>query len=140
MTDKHSPNVVRHLEMIQDVILRMASNSFAIKRWSISTTAALVGAATVTGQPPIAFGACAPAMLYWILDAYYLSQERWFRALYDQVRLEPDAVEPFSMETSWTPASGESFIVAFVSKTEWLSHAPLVVVAAAVGIVLVLGE
>lgn len=140
MPDKHSPNVVRHLEMIQDVIRRMASNSFAIRRWSISTIAALVGAAVATDEPVLAFGATLPGILYWGLDTYYLNRERWFRALYDKVRTSPDKVKPFSMKTRWPPKEQASYQATFLSGTELLSHLPLLIVTIVAGVVLVLCE
>ncbi len=139
MTEPLSPNVVRHLEMIQDVISRMADNSFTVRRWSIGATGALIGAAVVTDGPVIAFVGAVMAVAFWGLDAYYLRQERWFRALYDKVRAEPDAVEAFAMATKWPPTRGASLPANFLSLTEWLSHLPLVLAAVAVGLVLALG-
>lgn len=138
MTEPHSPNVVRHLEMVQDVARRMADNSFAIRRWSIGAAGALVGTAVVTDEPAIAFVGSAVAAVYWVLDAYYLRQERWFRALYDKVRAEPDAVEQFAMETRWPPAHGASFRAALLSRTEWMAHLPIVLATVAAGLVLAL--
>ncbi len=138
MTEPHSPNVVRHLEMIQDVVRRIADSSFAIRRWSIGAAGALVGTAVVTDEPTIAFVGSAMATAFWVLDAYYLRQERWFRALYDKVRAEPDAVEPFAMETRWPPARGASLRATFFSPTQWVSHFPLVVATVAAGLVLAL--
>ena len=138
MSEAHSANVVRHLEMIQDVIRRLADNSFTVRRWSIGAAGALIGAAVVSDEPVIAFVGAAMATVFWVLDAYYLRQERWFRALYDKVRAEPDAVEPFAMATRWPPERGSSFRSTFFSLTEWLSHLPLVLAAVAVGLVLTL--
>lgn len=138
MTESHSPNVVRHLEMIQDVVRRMTDNSFAIRRWSIGAAGALIGAAFVTDESAIAFVGSAMATAFWVLDAYYLRQERWFRALYDKVRAEPSAVEPFSMETRWSPARGASLRSTFLSPTECVSHLPLVIATVAAGLVLTL--
>lgn len=139
MTEPLSPNVVRHLEMIQEVIRRMADNSFSTRRWSIGTVGALIGAAVVTDEPVIAFVGAVMAMVFWVLDAYYLRQERWFRSLYDKVRTEPDAVEAFAMVTRWPPPRGASLPANFFSLTEWLSHLPLVLAAVAMGLVLALG-
>ena len=138
MTEPHSPTVVRHLEMIQDVVRRMADNSFAIRRWSIGAAGALIGAAFVTDEAAIAFVGAAMATAFWALDAYYLRQERWFRALYDKLRAESDAVEPFSMETRWPSACGASFRATFLSPTEWLSHLPFALAAVTAGLVLAL--
>ena len=136
MTEQHSPNIVRHLEMIQTVIHRMADNSFAIRRWSIGTAGALIGVAVATDEPVIAFVGAAMATAYWALDAYYLRQERWFRALYNKVRSEPGAVELFTMATRWPPAHGASFWATFLSRTEWLAHLPLALAAVAAGLAL----
>lgn len=41
-----------------------------------------------------------PALMFWALDGYFLSQERRFRALYDQVRKLEESDIDFSMDTS----------------------------------------
>ena len=104
----------------------------------IGAAAALVGAAVATDEPAIAFIGAPMATVFWVLDASYLRQERWFRALYDKVRAEPDVVEPFAMATRWPPQRGASFRATFFSLTEWLSHFPLVLTAVAAGLVLAL--
>ena len=84
----------------------------------------------------IAFVAAVLAVLYWLLDAYYLLRERRFRALYDKVRTTPDDVEPFSMATPCSPEKGRSLWATLWSPTELLSHIPLVAMAVAVAIVM----
>lgn len=39
-----------------------------------------------------------PILAFWILDGYFLRQERLFRRLYDEVRRPPTKVD-FSMDT-----------------------------------------
>ena len=39
-----------------------------------------------------------PTVLFWILDGYFLYQERLFRGLYDAVRLKDEAHIDFSMK------------------------------------------
>jgi len=87
----------KHLELLQAVISRMASNSFALKGWSVTVTAALLGLAAKDANPGFAIIAFYPALAFWGLDAYYLRQERRFRALYDAVRSK-GSVEPFAMD------------------------------------------
>ena len=79
-----------------------------------------------------------PTDAFWVPYAYYLRQERWFRALYDKVRAEPNAVEPFSMKTCWPPARGASLWATFFSPTQWVSHSPLVMATVVAGLVLAL--
>ena len=38
--------------------------------------------------------------MFWVLDAYYLRQERLFRKLYDHVRVQPEPAIDYSMNTS----------------------------------------
>ena len=59
-----------------------------------------------------------PAIVFWILDGYFLSQERCFRALYDHVRgLEENQID-FSMNTApFRDQPGNSWGSAMISKT-----------------------
>ena len=90
-------NKVAHLEMIQRVITRMASNSFLIKRWSVTLVAALFALTAVNMNVLFTCLAFFPIFMFWALDAYFLRQEKLFRKLYDHVRLS-DRVD-FSMDT-----------------------------------------
>ena len=80
-------NKVAHLEMIQRVITRMASNSFLIKRWSVTLVAALFALTAVNMNVLFTCLAFFPIFMFWALDAYFLRQDRLFRKLYDHVRL-----------------------------------------------------
>ena len=90
-------NKVAHLEMIQRVITRMASNSFLIKRWSVTLVAALFALTAVNMNVLFTCLSFFPIFMFWALDAYFLRQERLFRKLYDHVRLSGRI--DFSMDT-----------------------------------------
>lgn len=79
---------VEHLRFIQDIIGRMARNSFAIKAASTTIVAALVAVALSANYLAAAFGGI-PLVMFWLLDAFYLGQERLFRVLYNTVRRGP---------------------------------------------------
>ena len=50
--------------------------------------------------------------MFWVLDAYYLRQERLFRKLYDNVRVQPDPAIDYSMNTiPFVPAVASTFKV-----------------------------
>lgn len=90
-------NKHKHLEFIQGVIDRMGSNLFLLKGWTVTLVAALVAlSAKERGSYYLAYF---PVLAFWLLDAYFLSQERRFRALYDHVRELPDGQVSFSMDT-----------------------------------------
>ena len=93
---------IKHLEMIQGVINRLAGNSFAIKGWSITLASALIAIAVDKSDGRFTLVALLPVMAFWILDGYFLWQERLFRKLYDAVRLEQKHKDEdmFTMNTS----------------------------------------
>ena len=93
-------NKLKHLELIQNVINRMASNSFLIKGWCVTLVAALLALASQSSNTKYVIVALLPTVMFWILDSYFLRQERLFRKLYDHVRnLNENAID-FSMNTS----------------------------------------
>jgi hypothetical protein len=86
------PDQIKHIELIQAVITRMASNSFLLKGWSVTLSAALIGLAVGKDvNMKFAFLALFPPVLFWGLDAFYMRQERLFRQLYDRIRVMSDA-------------------------------------------------
>ncbi len=93
-------NKQKHLEFIQSAVRRMASNLFLLKGWTITLIAALFALAAKDSDRNYFLIAYLPALMFWALDGYFLSQERRFRALYDQVRKLQESEIDFSMDTS----------------------------------------
>ena len=92
---------LKHLEMIQGVINRLASNSFRIKGWTVILVSALVALLVQEERPvQLAFIALLPVVVFWGLDGYFLSQERRYRRLYDCARKTPECEVDFSMHVS----------------------------------------
>ena len=84
--------VVKHLEMIQAVINRLGSNSFLVKSWSMTI---IVAAMVLIAKPsmqnsPFILMLILPSLGFWILDGYFLWQERLFRQVYGDIRLQSD--------------------------------------------------
>ncbi|RKD71388.1 hypothetical protein ATL39_2785 [Sinobaca qinghaiensis] len=80
---------IRNLEMIQTVILRMSSNCFALKGWTVALVAgvlALYGSNDITHQSIIII--FVPIIIFWMLDSYYLQLERKYRVLFEIVKEE----------------------------------------------------
>ena len=75
----------KHLDLLQDVIKRLAGNSFLIKGWSVTLVTALLGLAVDGATPALAGLALLPALMFWGLDGYFLAQERLFRRIYARV-------------------------------------------------------
>jgi len=75
--------MLKEIDIIQDIIKRMAFNSFMIKGWTITLVVmTLLLKGTEKYQVWIAF---IPLLVFWFLDAYFLRQERMYRILYDWV-------------------------------------------------------
>ena len=89
----------KHLEFIQAAINRMAGNLFLLKGWTITLIAALFALASKDANDLYFWIAYIPAVMFWVLDGYFLSQERRFRALYDDVRQRKEDQIDFSMNT-----------------------------------------
>ncbi len=96
-----SDNQVRHLEIIQGVINRMASNTFALKVLAGILAAAVLSYAGAANdvQPVLVWIGVIPVSAFWYLDARYLRLEKLFRKLYNAVR-EGYVEEPFDMNFS----------------------------------------
>ena len=78
-----SSAVQKHLEIMQDVITRMAENSRSCKVWCVTLVAATLVLVARTGKADHALIAIVPAALFYVLDAYYLMLERRFRKSYN---------------------------------------------------------
>jgi len=88
----------KHLELIQGVINRLAGNSFHLKGWSVVLVSALFALAASGTNVHFVYLAFLPAVAFWILDGYFLRQERMYRKLYDAVRAEDAKDSDFSMD------------------------------------------
>ena len=90
---------LKHLEFIQGVVNRLASDSFRLKGWAVVLIAALFVLLARGGRIELVAIGIVPVLLFWGLDGYFLWQERLFRALYDHVRELKDSEVDFSMKT-----------------------------------------
>src|ERR1051325_5924351 len=94
-----STNKHKHLEFLQGAISRTSGNLFLLKGWTITLIAALFALSAKDANRAYAALAYFPTLVFWILDGYFLSQERSFRALYDHVRQLDETEIDFSMDT-----------------------------------------
>ena len=90
---------LKHLEFIQEIINRMARNSFMLKGWTVILVGAIVAFIARGGNAEFTLLVCLPVAAFWTLDGFFLSQERLFRSLYDRVRMLEECEVDFSMDT-----------------------------------------
>jgi hypothetical protein len=88
---------IKHMEMIQAVVARLAGNSFLFKGWAITLAGAFSGFALDSNNAWLAAAGFGSTVVFWGIDAYFLKSERLFRALYDQVRKRDAEIAPFYM-------------------------------------------
>jgi hypothetical protein len=123
-----------HLKMIEDVVTRLASNSFSLKGWSVTIVAALLALSTaVADRIAVMEVSIVPLLMFWILDGYYLDQERKFRVLYEEVRAKAEADINFSMVPS---GASPGWIAAMRSRTILTFYAALLIVTLAIIVLL----
>ena len=121
---------LKHLEFIQNVINRMANNSFIIKGWCITLAAALIALLEKKDIDKcyIVFSFL-PLLFFWFLDAFYLKTERQYRRLYTDISKKGKKEIDFSMDITLYK---ECYVEALFSRTLLPFYLPLM------GIVLVI--
>lgn len=112
----------KHLEFIQGIVNRLATDSFRLKGWTVVLVSALFVLLVREGRIDIAPVAVAPVIVFWGLDGYFLWQECLFRALYDHVRQLDEGEIDFSMNVApfrtgqartWLGATCSRTLIAF---------------------------
>jgi hypothetical protein len=78
----NSDYLVEEVKIIQEIIKRMANNSFLIKGWTITLVVATL---LIKGDSVQIYISLIPLLMFWFLDAYFLHQERLYRKLYEWV-------------------------------------------------------
>ncbi len=132
-----SENKIRHLEMIQGVINRMSSNSFMLKGWSVTLVAGIFALAAKDTDKLYFLVSYVPVIIFWILDSYYLLQERLYVALYKKVCLTDENNIDFSLTATKKEFGNDknNFFSCFFSKTEIGFYLPLALVCTGIIII-----
>ncbi len=125
-------NKLKYLEMIQEIIQRMANNSFLLKGWAITLVAAIFALSDQTLKQEYFLFVYVPVIVFWFLDSYYLQLERKYKVLYDKVRVKDNEIN-FDLnieDINYSKLNLERlcFIRCLLSKSEFLFYVPIVVV------------
>lgn len=124
---------IKHIEMIEAIIERMAKNSFQLKGWSM-TLITLVGAISAQGSDKrFILLAFIPILGFWILDSFYLQQERKYKQLYKNVTEMDESKIDFNLDASKATGTNEEmdclcFFKCMFSITE-ICFYPLIAIA-----------
>lgn len=134
MAKKFTDQEIKHLEMIQSAVNRLAANSFQMKGWMLTIVSALLGFFANSGNTKFALVAILPVLVFWGLDAYYLQQERKFRGIYNDV-VTPNKdrkVEVFEMPIKNYSDGKYSFWDVFTSQTMLLLYLSVTLILLAI--------
>jgi hypothetical protein len=110
-------NKMKHLEFIQAVITRMNTNSFMIKGWAVTLISALFALAAKDANQKYVIVAYIPLGMFWVLDGFFLCQERQYRKLYDKVRRLSESRIDFSMNATEFNNEDRTWFNGIISKT-----------------------
>jgi hypothetical protein len=80
-----NPATIAHINMLQGTITRLANNSSSCKTWRLLLVSALLSLAGASHFPAMVSFALVPVVIFGLLDAMYLAQERAYRKLSDSV-------------------------------------------------------
>ena len=82
---KNSDHLLKHLDYLQNIIARMNSNSFYVKFITITIITVVSIIFTFSDNKTVALVISLSTIPLWLLDSYYLQQERKVRAIYSNV-------------------------------------------------------
>lgn len=106
-----------HLTLIQGIISRMGSNSFLLKGWSVTLVAAIFALAAKDSDQRFVLLAYFPIFVFWGLDAFFLHQERLYRALYVAVASNQVSSEHLTLDATPFAKNLPSAMATAFSKT-----------------------
>lgn len=78
-----SSAVQNHINILQGIISRMASNSANCKTWAITIISAIVVLLIDKSKTCVLYIAYIPLGIFFLLDSFYLGLERFFRKEYN---------------------------------------------------------
>jgi hypothetical protein len=117
---------IKHLEFIQLVITRMNINSFLLRGWAVTLVAAVFAFSAKDSNPKYVLITFISSILFWILDGYYLSQERKYRDLYNKIRKEDEQNIDFDMNATILNSHKNSWFYSIFSITQIIFYGALI--------------
>ena len=116
-------NKIKHLEMIETIIERMAKNSFQLKGWTVTLVTLVNALAAKDSDKRFIILSIIPIFGFWVLDAIYLRLERKYKILYAQVAKKKEEEIDFNLNTELIDYSECEkrricFFKCFISKSE----------------------
>jgi len=121
-------NKHKHLEMIQNIINRLSNTSFLLKGWGVTLVIGLFALIVENRDIIYIIIAFLAFTIFWFLDGYFISQERLFRSLYDEVRTIQEFDIDFSMYTEKFYKGKNTWLRSLFSITISIFYLPLILI------------
>jgi len=118
---------IKHFEMLQKVIDRMAGESGRVKQVALASTAAIVSVSASTHSWWLPLSGVVLTLAFWYLDARYLAQERWFRDLYESERAQDGHVS-FLMTPPLAIRRAHNTAMAMMGWSTFLLYAAIILI------------
>lgn len=128
MPESKNENKIKHLEFIQLTVIRMNVNSFMIKGWLVTLVAGIFVLSNKDSNPAFLWITPFISILFWTLDAFFVSTERKYRSLYDEIRLKQEHEIDYSMNVSKYEDGKNTFFMSLLSMTLLLFY-PVIIIA-----------
>ena len=118
---------LKHTDIVQSTISRMAQNSFAIKGWTITVLVGLFVYLQKDNFRNNMIIYLIPIIFFWVLDSYYLWQESLFRKLYNDIIVNVTEESDLSMNIIQYKAKVK-FYSSLFSVSEIMIYLPLLLI------------
>lgn len=82
---KNNENEAQHRLFVHNIINRLNNNSFHIKAIMITIAGAFLAIYGSTSKEIFIVVPCPLIFIFWLLDSYYLQQEKKFRGIYNDI-------------------------------------------------------
>ena len=125
--------VLKHVEVYQAIITRMAANSAACKQWCILLVSAMLAFVVEKSRPDLALLSLMPIIAFGFLDIYYLGLEKQFREAFNEsmtkLRAECFTVDDlFTIKATGKVPASRHTIMALCSWSTWPVYIGLLLV------------
>ncbi|MEB3380651.1 hypothetical protein VL762_13155 [Flavobacterium psychrophilum] len=104
----------------------MNVNSFFLRGWSVTLVSALFAFAAKDTNINYVLITYISTPLFWVLDGYYLSQERKYRDLYNKIRLTEEKDIDFDMNATQVNSNKNSWLTSIFSITQIIFYGTLI--------------
>lgn len=112
--------------MVQNTINRMANSSFLIRGWAVTIIAAMFALAAKDVNAQYVLISYFSIPILWILDAFYLHQEKCYRSLFEVIGKRRGQDTDFSMNAREFEQGVNAWICTVFSKTTLIFYGGIV--------------